>query len=117
MIKRKYILFIVFFTIVIVSYFYSGNHLQKKGTDNFIKFNSSNLNDKLIATDYYAKGVKIIFKDDEYVFYPLTSSLNNNNIFEVIAEAGDSIYKKPFQKILILKKKNGKEYKYNFREF
>lgn len=53
---------------------------KKKAKDNFTNFNNSNLNDKLLGIDYYAKGVKIIFKNNKYVFYPHTSNLNHNSI-------------------------------------
>ncbi|MBT2623305.1 hypothetical protein [Chryseobacterium sp. ISL-6] len=110
---KKYLPFIIALIAVIIHYCYGG----KEAKNNYINFNKSNLNDKLLGTDYYARGVKIIFKYNQYVFYPRTSDLNDNSIFNATTEIGDSIYKKPFQKILTLKKKNGKEYKYSFREF
>lgn len=115
--KKAYIPFIVVLIFVIIHYFSSGGDLQQKAKDNFTRFNTSDLKDELLGVDYYAKGMKISFKHDHYVFYPITSPLNDNNIFMGVAEVGDSIYKKPNQKILILKKKNGKEYKFSFREF
>lgn len=117
MIKRKHILFIASLIIVIGCYFYTGNDLQERAKNNFKQFNASNLDDELIGIDYYAKGIKIIFADKEFVLHPITDSLNEYTIFEGVAEKGDYIIKKPFQKILIVKKKTGKEYRYNFREF
>jgi hypothetical protein len=117
MIKKTHFLFIIFLIIVVITYFITGDNLQKKAKYNFDLFNASNINDKLLTTDYYAKGVKLIFSDKEYIFYPITSSLNNNTIFNTIAEKGDSILKKPKQKEVILKKKNGKIYKYTFKSF
>lgn len=117
MIKKVYIPFIITLIIVILYYYFSGRNPQIEAKENFRHFNESNLKEKLTSIDYYARGVKITFKNNKYVFYPITSPLNDNNIFEGIAEKGDSIYKKPFQKILVLKKKNGKEYKFSFKEF
>lgn len=114
---KKYLPFVIALIAVIVHYSCGGKNMEKEAKENFINFNNSNLKDKLLGIDYYAKGVKIIFKHNVYVFYPRTSDLNDNSIFNATAEADDSIYKKPFQKNLILKKKNGKEYKYSFPEF
>jgi hypothetical protein len=114
---KKYIPFIIALIFVVIHYCFGNNNSQIEAKENYIYFNKGNLKDKLIGIDYYARGVKLIFKKDRYIFYPISSSLNDNIIFEGIAEAGDSIYKKPLQKILTLKKKNGKEYKFSFREF
>lgn len=114
---KKHLPFIIALIAVIIYYCYGGKNMEKEAKNNYINFNKSNLNDKLLGIDYYARGVKIIFKYNQYVFYPRTSDLNDNSIFNATAETGDSIYKKPFQEILTLKKKNGKEYKYLFQKF
>ncbi|MCS3529893.1 hypothetical protein [Chryseobacterium sp. JUb7] len=114
---KKYIPIIIFLVIIIVYYFSTGDNLQKTANENFLEFNESNLHEEVKDVDYYAKGIKIIFSDKQYVFYPITSDLNNNSIFLSTAEKGDSIIKKPYGDTLLLKKKNGAILKYTFRKF
>jgi len=54
------------------------------------------------------RGVGFRLRNDtiEYIFYPLTSELNQKKIFDHIVVIGDSIIKRKHSDTLILRKKN-----------
>lgn len=111
--KKKYFYF-GFFVVALLYIYFANVYTVKAYNRNFIKFNQSNLDDSILKSDVYAKGVRLILKEDTLIFYPVTSGLNGNNIFEYIAKKGDSVIKKPFQDTLVLKKMDGSIYRYTF---
>jgi len=71
----------------------------------FNQFNKMSINDTILDLNEFSRGVKLHFKNNEVGFYPLTSTLNENNIFFFTAKKGDKILKKTFQDTLTLVKK------------
>lgn len=94
---------------------------QKIGKDReeqfFIRFDNSNIsgNIEYAKIGYHGSVFKIEGIEKEFVFYPFTSELNNNQIFYKIAKRGDLIIKEVNSDTLKLKK-NGKVYFYKFRK-
>ncbi len=115
---KSKIIFITAFLILLSVYFiYSAQSMDKRDDYNYELFNKSNLNGHVKELSSYARGIKLSVKNNEVVFYPLTSKLNDNNIFLFTAEKGDLIIKVPFQDTLIVKKKNGAVLRYTFLKF
>lgn len=84
----------------------------------FIRFNTSNINGRLeyAKIGYHGSVFKIEGIEKEFVFYPYTSELNENNIFYNIAKKGDWVIKEAHSDILRLKKEDDKVYMYKFRK-
>lgn len=115
--KKKYL--IIIFSVVAVIYFMTANYFGSKRTmQDFLKFDNSQI--KGVINDLYIKhhgvGFKITPNNEEFVFYPYTSELNDNNIFDHFAKSGDSIIKMQNSDTLILIA-NDKKYKYTFKRF
>ena len=93
---------------------------QKKGKDRwkqlFNQFDNANINGKLenVGIRYHKCTFKIEGIDEEFCFNPITSNLNDNQIFDHFAVKGDSIIKSSNSDTLKLIKKN-KIYLYTFR--
>lgn len=110
---------IIFLCVFAVIYILTANHFGRKRTkQEILKFDNSEIDG--VVEDVYIKhhGVafKIIGEDEEFVFYPNTSELNDNKIFNHLAKRGDSVFKSQNSDTLILIT-NGKKYKYTFQRF
>jgi len=112
--NKKFIGFGFLLITIAILLYYGGIYTEKQYVKNFEKFNQNNLNDTIINSDIRAKGVGLILERDTLIFYPKTSNLNDNNIFNYTAKKGDIVIKKPFQDTLTLKTKDGSIYKYTF---
>lgn len=88
--------------------------MDKRDVNFYNQFNQTSLNDTIVSLEQYARGVKLHFKKKHIIFYPLTSDLNNNTVFEYTAQKGDIILKKSYEDTLFLEKKSGKILKYTF---
>ncbi len=117
MMNKKVFFFIPIFIILILYFYYASNSMDNRDQHNYEYFIKSDLRGTVIESKEYARGVKLQLENKTVVFYPMTSNLNENNIFLFTVKKGDSIIKKPFQDTLILKKKNGTFFKYTFFKF
>ncbi|WP_430614139.1 hypothetical protein [Flavobacterium sp. JP2137] len=96
--------------------------MQKKaierGKEFFLKFYSAEINSPLEAVRIVNHGAGISLKDgQEFVFYPYTNKvLNDNDIFDYTAEKGDIIIKPAYSDTLFLIKKDVKR-AYLFKKF
>lgn len=112
---NKKILILLGIVVVIMLYFYyGGNYMDNNERKNYNQFNKSAINNIILDLDEYARGIRLHFDSGKFIFYPITSPLNENNIFLFTAEKGDRILKKPFQDTLTLEKKDGTILKYTF---
>lgn len=96
---------------------------QKVGKDRegqfFTRFDNANINGKLeyAKIGYHGSVFKIEGIEKEFVFYPYTNNeLNDNKLFNNVAEKGDFIIKERHSDTLKLMKKN-RAYLYKFRKF
>jgi hypothetical protein len=113
--KKTIIIFLLVGAVyLIVSIYYTRN----RGKQNYNRFYNSYQNG--IIEDVRGKlkgtGLKLNSDEREFVFYPYTDRINENNIFHYFAEKGDSVYKPAFSDTLQLVK-DGKVYKYTFQKF
>lgn len=115
--KKKYL--IIIFGVIAAIYIMTANYIGSKRTkQEFLKFDNSKIDG--VLKDVYVKhhGVGFIITNinEEFVFYPYTSDLNDNKIFDHLAKGGDRIIKSQNSDTLILIS-NDKEYKYTFQQF
>ncbi len=115
--NKKVFFFIPIFIIVMLYFYYASDSMDNRDQNNYEYFIKSDLRGTVVEAREYARGVKLQLENKTVVFYPTTSTLNDNNIFLFTVQNGDSIIKKPFQDTLILKKKNGTFFKYTFFKF
>ncbi len=113
--KRTYFsiaILIIIFIYLFIAQKIGGNREEQF----FIRFDTTNINGKLeyVKIRYHLCAFKIEGINDEFYFDPITSSLNDNKLFEYFAKKGDSIIKKAHSEILKVKK-NDKIYQYKFR--
>ena len=110
---------IIVFGIIAVIYILTANYFgNKRRKLEFIKFDNSKING--VVKDVYIKhhgvGFKIDKENEEFIFYPYTSDLNDNKIFDHLAKRGDRIIKSRNSDTLTLIS-NDKKYKYTFQKF
>ena len=116
---KNQIFFIIIFLIIAVIYVFIA---QKQGAiENqkaYNRFYKTNINGKIenMEIGKYAAHIKIEGINDEFLFYPLTSKINNFEIFDRFAKKGDILEKPSYADTLKLIK-NGKAYLYTFRKF
>ena len=113
-VKRNWIIAfaLLFITFTVWGYFYN----NRIATKTFNKFNSANINGKLMWVGVYNKGCgfQVIGNTDIFDFAPYTDKvLNGGHIFDSFAQPGDSVVKPPYSDTLFLIK-NNKIYKYTF---
>jgi hypothetical protein len=116
--KRRNIL-IIAFGIIAVIYILTANYFGGKRTkQEFLKFDNSEINGviKDIYIKHHAVGFKISGDNEEYIFNPYTSDLNDKKIFDHLAKSGDRIIKNKNSDTLILIS-NDRKYKYTFQRF
>lgn len=120
--NKKYMwkLFLMIVLIILIgSIFVIGTIYQnKKVLKDFDLFYSSFLNGRITKVDKYSRGAifKLNNSSTKYTFYPDTDkNLNEGEIFQYLAQPGDSIYKQPFSDTLILIK-DDKTYLYTFKK-
>lgn len=116
--KRRNIVIIVF-GIIAVIYILTANYFGGKRTrQEFLKFDNSEIDG--VIKDVYIKhhgvGFKIAGENEEFIFHPNTSELNENKIFDHLAKNGDRIFKNQNSDTLTLIS-NDKKYKYTFQRF
>lgn len=112
-------LFIIWMIILVgVTIFVGIPYQNKKGKKEFELFYSSPLSGKIstIQKNSRASNFTLDNNPNKFAFYPYTDKqLNNNEIFQYIAEPGDSIFKPAYSDTLLLIKGN-KTYVYTFRK-
>lgn len=101
-------------SVILLYLYYGGKYMDNRGKKYFNQFNKMSINDTILDLNEYSRGVKLHFRNNEVIFYPLTSKINENNIFFFTAKKGDKILKKPFQDTLTLVKKDGTLLRYIF---
>ncbi|PQA96421.1 hypothetical protein SAMN05421796_101409 [Chryseobacterium piscicola] len=112
--KKGILLLIGFIFVIMLYFYYGGKYMDNKEEKNYIQFNKKEINGNILDLKEYARGAKLRFKEGEVIFYPLTSQLNENNIFLYTAKKGDKVLKRPYQDTLTLVKENGVILKYTF---
>jgi hypothetical protein len=90
----------------------------KRTKQEFLKFDNSEINGiiKEIYIKHHCTGFKVGENNEDFVFYPYTSDLNDRKIFSHIAKPGDRLIKSQNSDTLILIA-NNKKYKYTFQRF
>jgi hypothetical protein len=113
--KKFFIVFVVIGIVYLVFAQFLGNRNAVKRFDVFF---NSNLKGEIqkIGIKHHGVSLKMNNDENEYVFYPYTSDLNDKNVFNYFANACDSIVKPINTDTLILIKQN-KRYKYTFQKF
>lgn len=91
--------------------------VTREQSKNF-KFDNSKIDGVLkdVYIKHHGVGFKLTNVNDEFVFYPYTSELNDNKVFDQLAKGGDRIIKSQNSDTLILIS-NDKENKYIFQQF
>lgn len=115
---QKKIFIILMFLLACFAIFYARPSQHKKGKREFELFYSSQLSGKIIKIKKYSRGSNFILENNanEFAFYPyIDKHLNNNEIFQYIAEPGDSVYKPAYSDTLELIK-GDKVYFYTFQK-
>lgn len=104
MMKKKIVISFALAILVVLYIFFAIRHARVVGNRLFIQFNSSNLNDEIENVQIVDKGVGITLKNnnEEFVFFPITGPLNNYQIFNHIAEKGDTVFKPAYSDTLKL---------------
>lgn len=116
MMKKVYVGIVIFFAVLV--YLFTSQKIGGKREEQFfIRFDTTNINGRVeyAKIGYHGSVFKIEGIDKEFVFYPYTSELNDNEIFYNVAEKGDLIIKGAHSEILKVKK-NDKVYQYKFRK-
>ncbi|MCZ8353380.1 MAG: hypothetical protein O9340_01510 [Cyclobacteriaceae bacterium] len=116
--KKKSILLAVFVFLAII-YLLTANYLGGKRTEQeFLKFYNSEIYGEIknVYIKHHGVGFQIKGNSEEWIFYPITSGLNQNKIFDHLAKCGDSIIKRKNSDTLILIQ-NDCEYRYTFERF
>lgn len=116
--KRKMIMIAFILVLVVTGYVYfGGSYTRDRGKQFYSTFNSSDLRGEIEKIYIAYKGVALKLNDDSttYIFYPVTSQLNDNNIFDNVAEKGDKIIKPAYSDTLKLVKRD-KIYLYTFQK-
>lgn len=112
--KSAKIAFGIFIGLLVISYIFYARRFHQKGEAEFIDFYRSDIIGTISCKTYAgSSGAYFCVDDERYNFHPYTSDLNDNKIFEYLAETGDSIYKPAYSDTLILIKE-GKKYRYTF---
>jgi hypothetical protein len=113
--KKFFAVFVVIGIFYLLFAQFVGNRNAVKRFDEFF---NSNLNGEIqkIGIKHHGVALKINNEENEYVFYPYTSDLNDKNVFNYFANVGDTILKPSNTDTLILIKQN-KRYKYTFQKF
>lgn len=115
---QKKLFIISMFLLACFAIFYSTSSQHKKGKREYNLFYSSQLSGKITKIKKYSRGSNFVLENNanEFTFYPYTDKyLNNNEIFQYIAEPGDSIFKPAYSDTLLLIKGN-KTYVYAFQK-
>ena len=117
--KKRRNLLIFSLGIIAIIYILTANYFgSRQIKQDFLIFDKSEI-DGLI-NDVYIKhhgvGFTIVGENEEFIFNPKTSELNDNKIFDHLAKSGDRVFKRQNSDTLILIT-NDKEYKYTFQRF
>lgn len=112
--KSAKIAFGVFIGLLVISYIFYARRFYQKGKSEFKDFYRSDIVGTISCKTYAgSSGAYFCVDDERYNFHPYTSDLNDNKIFEYLAEPGDSIYKPAYSDTLLLIKE-GRKYRYTF---
>ena len=116
--KKSIAIAIIMLITLSVAWYIGGQIESKRWEDNFVHFDSANINGELDYVRIGAHGVvfKLRGKENKFVFYPHTGMINDYKIFRLIAKNGDTIIKPQYSDTLRLIK-NEKEYLYTFDQF
>jgi hypothetical protein len=112
----KIIISSVIVLIILIIILYVGPEYESnRFKNNFIDFDTTDIIGELEYVALVSHGVifKIKGNEKKFIFYPTTSELNKNRIFDHIAEKGDMVIKGKLADTLKLIK-NGNEYLYTF---
>ena len=117
-VKNKRILIFIILPLMVVLSIYSQIKGREQGKLFFSVFNQAKVNSKIQKVEVAHKGVRLILVDgQEFVFFPYTDKvLNNGNIFDRIAEKGDSVIKLPYSDTIYLFK-DKEVLKYTFHQY
>lgn len=119
MTKKRRIILIIAFGVIAVIYILTANYFGGKRTkQEFLKFDNSKIDGviKEVYIKQHGVGFKLDDRNEEFIFYPYTSDLNDNKIFDHFAKNGDRIIKQQNSDTLTLIS-NGEKYKYTFQRF
>jgi hypothetical protein len=112
--KSAKMAFGLFIVLLVISYIFYARRFYQKGEVEFKDFYRSDIIGTISCKTYAgSSGTYFCVDDERYNFHPYTSDLNNNKIFDYLAEEGDSIYKPAYSDTLVLIKE-GKRYQYTF---
>lgn len=117
--KGKIFTAILLVTIILSLYIPFSLHFNNLRTKKmFTKFYRSKICGEISNVTIAHHGVKISIKDhaESFIFYPLSSPLNDYRIFNLTAEKGDSLIKEKYSDTLKLVK-NHKVYLFTFEKF
>jgi uncharacterized membrane protein YvbJ len=118
--KRTKIIFSVLMVllILIILSFVGEKYESNRWKNNFIHFDTTEIIGEIEYVALVSHGVafKIKGNNTKFIFYPRTSDLNENRIFDHLATKGDTIIKGKLADTLKLIK-NNKEYLYTFDQF
>jgi hypothetical protein len=105
------IVLIILIILLLVGPKYESNRFK----NNFLDFDTTDIMGELEYVALASHGVifKIKGNTKKFIFYPRTSELNKNRIFDHLAEKGDMVIKGKLTDTLKLIK-NGNEYLYTF---
>jgi hypothetical protein len=114
--KKIYIGIVLF--IAVVLYLYTAQRYEyNRKKEFFIHFDTTNIIGSVEYAEIYSQACmfKIEGIEEEFIFYPYYSELNDNKTFYNLVEKGDSIIKEAYSDVLIVKKDN-KVYQYTFSD-
>lgn len=113
--RLKILLFII---LLIVCFYYIKVYINNRNKSFFEHFYSTNIEDTLEYSKIGYHGVvfKLSGSEIEFVFYPVTSALNDNILFYDIAKKGCLVVKPAYSDTIKIRN-NNKSYLYTFRKF
>jgi hypothetical protein len=113
--KIKFIIGAIILVILIILSYFGGQYESNRFKNNFIDFDTTDIIGELEYVSLASHNVVFRIKGNSkmFIFYPRTSELNKNRIFDHLVEKGDTIIKGKFSDTLRLIK-NGDEYLYTF---
>lgn len=104
----------VFAFLLLVFAVFQTKNVQKRSAKRFHEFYSSNIYGHIdCIPEGSVSGVRFCVDNNEYYFQPQTSSINNAQPFNYLAESGDIVEKSAFSDTLFLIK-DGERYVYTF---
>ncbi len=117
-IKEKWQISLIIFAVLFFAYeeFIEDPLTEKKNKEYYSQFNSADIHgvfSKAVGKD---RALSIIVDGTEYVIRPY-SATDGRSTFNKVVSKGDSIIKRKYDNILIVKKPDGTEYRYKFDKY